>query len=69
MSATRKRRTDPIRAPEHEAFAAELVQAARRMRDALISTGTHPFTLASLHALIADAEAEGLVAPEGEGAP
>jgi hypothetical protein len=64
-TTTRKRRAGRI--PPEEAFAAEMVQAARRLRDVLISTGTHPFTLASLHALIADAEAEGLVLPVGEG--
>lgn len=65
MSSTRKPR--PGRIPPEEVWAAEMVQTARRLRDALKTTGTHPFTLASLHALLADAEAEGLVAPEGEG--
>jgi len=63
--STRKRKVDA--APPLEIAAQELVRAARCLRDALIAAGTHPYTVASLHALIADAEAEDLVAPEGEG--
>lgn len=67
MSAEGEGRQRRRQRRQAQTFADEVVGAARRLRNALIASGTHPYTLASLHALIADAEAEGLVAPEGEG--